>query len=76
MSDADVWVNLVAGRDAAWAALKPAFELAISEAEQVEYEAYRSANIAMTHVEPSYPPWVLRLARAGAACRNEGSYGQ
>lgn len=66
MPDADVMANLIRGRDLAWATLKPAFELAINEAEQVEYEANRSCNVAMTRVLPAYPPWVLRLARAGA----------
>ena len=72
MPDADVMLNLHRGRDLAWATLKPAFELAINEAEQAEYEANRLSNIAMTSVLPTYPPWVLRLARAGAAAEPSG----
>jgi len=52
--------------DLAWSDLKPAFRLAIVQAEQAEYEAARAANLAQCSVQPAYPPLVVALSESVA----------
>jgi hypothetical protein len=53
-------------QDLAWAGLKPAFALAIIQAEQADYEASRGANLAQCSVQPAYPPLVVALSESVA----------
>lgn len=56
--------RLKRARGTAWAALRPAFDHAIMQAKEVEYLALQAQNIAMTGVDPAYPPLVLLLAES------------
>ena len=60
----DLTDRLRTGRGLAWAALIPAFDLAIAQAEQAEYEADRAMNLAQCGTSPAYPPLVVKLAEA------------
>lgn len=60
----DVIGRLQAARGLAWAALVPAYDLAIMQAEQAEYEAERAMNLAQCGTSPAYPPLVIKLAEA------------
>ena len=49
-------------RKVAWAALLPAIDHAIMQAEECEFVANQAANMAMCQVLPVYPPLVVKLA--------------
>lgn len=63
----DIITRLRAARDKAWPELQPAFDLAITQAQQAEYEAARASTIAMTGIEPAYSPLVVALAGSVAS---------
>lgn len=67
--------RLKTGRGLAWRALQPAFDHAIMLAEEAEHYAVRAQNIAMTGVDPSYPPLVLKLAESAPAPEAKPPYG-
>jgi hypothetical protein len=56
--------RLKAARDLAWASLVPAYDLAIIQAEQAEYEAERACTLAQYGFPAVYPPLVLKLAES------------
>lgn len=58
--------RLARGRAMAWADLVPAFDHALGMARECEYLAAQAANLAMTHVDPAYPPLVTLLAQSVA----------
>lgn len=58
----NIITRLRAARDKAWPELQPAFDLAITQAQQADYEAARASTIAMTGIEPAYSPLVTALA--------------
>jgi hypothetical protein len=60
----EILERLHTGRGLAWADLIPAFDLAIIQAEQAEYEADRAMNLAQCGASPAYPPLVLKLAES------------
>lgn len=59
--------RLIKARGVAWYALLPAFDLAIMQANQADYEAARAANMAQCSVQPAYPPLVVALAESEAS---------
>lgn len=65
--ESPIIVRLRTARDKAWPALQSAFDVAIGQARQAEYEAERASIIAMSGFEPVYSPLVLALAESVAA---------
>ncbi len=58
----EVLRRLHALRVTAWPELRPAIDHAIALALEAEYSAARSSDLAMTYVQPTYPPLVQMLA--------------
>lgn len=56
--------KLHAVRNVAWAALLPAIDHAIAQAEECDFIASQAENIAMCSVKPAYPPLVVKLAES------------
>ena len=56
-------------RGYAWKMLQPAFDHAISMAEECEYLAGQASNMAQTACEPAYPPLVVKMAEASPDVR-------
>lgn len=64
-----VVTRLRTAREKAWPELQPAFDVAIMQAKQAEYEAERASTIAMIGHEPAYSPLVTALAESVEAPR-------
>lgn len=62
--DSETVQALRRARSAAWVALQPAFDHAISMARECEFVADQAANLAQTSTTPAYPPLVTLLAQA------------
>jgi hypothetical protein len=62
--ESSVVTRLRTARQKAWAELQPAFDIAIMQAKQAEYEADRATIIAMTGCMPAYSPLVTALAES------------
>ncbi|TDH56696.1 hypothetical protein E2F47_06085 [Mycobacterium eburneum] len=60
-----VMAALYRARALAWAALVPAFELAIEQARACEWMATRLSNEVGRAIPVAYPDWVQRMAAAG-----------
>ena len=56
--------GLKAGREAAEAWLRPAFNHAIALAREAEFQAARASNEVQAYISPAYPPLVEMLADA------------
>jgi hypothetical protein len=59
-----VITRLRRAREKAWPELQPAFDVAIMQAKQAEYEADRASTIVMSGHEPAYSPLVTALAES------------
>jgi hypothetical protein len=62
--ESSVVTRLRTARQKAWAELQPAFDIAIMQAKQAEYEAERASTIALTGHEAAYSPLVTALAES------------
>lgn len=64
MAERDVVSRLMLARAYHDDSLGPAFSWAIHEAREAEFVAEHASNLALTGIQPVYPPIVLLLAEA------------